>query len=1117
MSDLKHLLDSFIHDLSDIPSNDMLVSIDLESKKIIPISPVNSGTFTFPYEGGIKSVFKIASDSVRETDVNPLCICDSYIQWIKNEKEYRTPILLFPIQAKLKKLSNELTFSISDEWETNPYFKWLWKDWTDKDLPTFESSGELFDFVSNNIKAYALPIQVVQQQFIGNFHYHRFHVLRELEGVQKQTSFSTPLNQVLGEVSTINQTSSFSKYNLLSTDSDQQSVLKALQAKNCVLEGPPGTGKTQVIVNLIGKILDCKETVLLVSEKKVALDVILKKLSDVNLAQFAVSISSQTTKADFVKQLKTTWTYLEHKEETDEINYFLSENYKDNFSLLLQRLKDNSTFKGVDFAIFQEFLKKHPNEPKNFSTRVCSLSEWIDLKNQVINLEENLGSLSLIRNFSFAFYELVHPDSFVIEMNQRWMRLKEGFSIAVLSDLKSLNEKIGRAQLLENDLFSMYSSFLGKPKLYKTFENKLKAYTIIHEKIDDYSNELRIWKTIPTQTQFASWKNASTFFEKRKAKKAVSTSLVDTSIDFKTALSSLEVYYSLIKQKEELREYFAENNFSTQLIELQLEHQFLKSLLKEDASVLNELIQWKSEDRKALIAHSTEIDYLLKKTERYFNVTESTSLSELFETSESVLKEIFPFWKQLSQLPASIYSSLEFCSSSEEIEAFIVHSNWKIIQANFPELSRFKVSDFSSKLETILSEQKIEQAWFSNKLIQTQLKKFRSYEQLLLSNTAKLSSEDKEKKKKLKKGKSLLVNEFSKSKSHKSIRELLASDAKDWIACLLPIWLSTPTQIADNFPLESELFDWSIFDEASQIPLPNAIGGLARSKRFLIAGDQQQMSPSSYFGKNYSFPNLMQQAAYYSEKHFLSYHYRSSHPDLIRFSNTYFYENRLHVFPAPVMDNAIGLHFVEKGRFVNRKNREEAQAIARFLENYSWKKSIGLIAFSEEQLNCILEFCSPKVIEQLEKQQEQNKGFVKALEKIQGDEADCLVISFGYGKNADGEFTNRFGPVNQSEGHKRLNVLFSRAKEKIEFFTSVQAKDFQLSENESVNLLRKWFLFCENADRKSNKQQLPFNLEFSTDGNKIAIKNPSKTIENVDDFLTFHQIMSLRNWKLNYI
>jgi hypothetical protein len=618
MSDLKQLLDSFIHDLSDIPSNDLLVSIDLESKKVLQLSEFNFATFTLSNEGTIKSVFKTASDSIRETDVNPLCICDSFIQWNKNGQDFKTPLLLHPVQVKLKKLTNELTFNISDDWEINPYFKWLWKDWTESDFPIFDSRNEVLEFIVSETGKQQLPISIENSQFIGNFHYHRFHVLRELEGIRKQSLFSNPLKQVLGETVTENASSSFTKYNLLSTDKDQLAVLNALESQNCVLEGPPGTGKTQVIVNLIGKILDSKETVLLVSEKKVALDVILKKLSDIDLGHFAVSISSQTSKADFIKKLKFTWSYLEQVEEQNEKNFFLSENYKDNLALLIHRLRDSSTFQGVDFATFQDFLKEHPHEPKNFSTQVCSLKEWIVLKEEVMKLEENIGSLSLICNFKHAFYQLEHPDTLINELIERLEKIKKFFPIQGISDVRKLNEKVGRAQLLENDLFTHYSSFIGKLKLYKTFENKVRDLKTLEEKLVESLKENAIWKSIPTHTQLISWKNATSFFQKRKAKSAVSKLLNDSSVLFENALITLEKQYSLEKEKEEIQSYFLENNFSLNLLDLQFEHQFLKSLLNENPSVLNELVSWKKEDRKALIELASDIDFVLIKVERYF-------------------------------------------------------------------------------------------------------------------------------------------------------------------------------------------------------------------------------------------------------------------------------------------------------------------------------------------------------------------------------------------------------------------------------------------------------------------------------------------------------------------
>ena len=69
----------------------------------------------------------------------------------------------------------------------------------------------------------------------------------------------------------------------------------------------------------------------------------------------------------------------------------------------------------------------------------------------------------------------------------------------------------------------------------------------------------------------------------------------------------------------------------------------------------------------------------------------------------------------------------------------------------------------------------------------------------------------------------------------------------------------------------------------------------------------------------------------------------------------------------------------------------------------------------------------------------------------------------------------RFGPVNVHGGHHRLNVLFSRAKEKIDFFSSVELKDFSQSNNEGVRHLMKWF---ELMNEKSAHSQPNENVKF---------------------------------------
>ena len=63
--------------------------------------------------------------------------------------------------------------------------------------------------------------------------------------------------------------------------------------------------------------------------------------------------------------------------------------------------------------------------------------------------------------------------------------------------------------------------------------------------------------------------------------------------------------------------------------------------------------------------------------------------------------------------------------------------------------------------------------------------------------------------------------------------------------------------------------------------------------------------------------------------------------------------------------------------------------------------------------------------------------FVKNLENVQGDERDVILISVGYGRDADGYLAMNFGPLNHEGGERRLNVLITRARARLEVFASI--------------------------------------------------------------------------------
>ena len=62
-----------------------------------------------------------------------------------------------------------------------------------------------------------------------------------------------------------------------------------------------------------------------------------------------------------------------------------------------------------------------------------------------------------------------------------------------------------------------------------------------------------------------------------------------------------------------------------------------------------------------------------------------------------------------------------------------------------------------------------------------------------------------------------------------------------------PIWLMSPLSVSDTLPLDPDLFDVVIFDEASQIPPEEAIPAIYRAQQVIVVGDEMQLPPTTFF------------------------------------------------------------------------------------------------------------------------------------------------------------------------------------------------------------------------------------------------------------------------------
>lgn len=388
---------------------------------------------------------------------------------------------------------------------------------------------------------------------------------------------------------------------------------------------------------------------------------------------------------------------------------------------------------------------------------------------------------------------------------------------------------------------------------------------------------------------------------------------------------------------------------------------------------------------------------------------------------------------------------------------------------------------------------------------------------------SQLTTEEKAFKQRYARGRRELEHEFGKTMRFKSIRDLVEAESGDVVFDLKPIWLMSPLSVADTLPLDTSRFDVVIFDEASQIRLEEAVPAIFRARQIIVVGDEMQLPPSNFFSAargeedsllidedgdlveyDLNADSLLSHATQNLPSTLLGWHYRSREEALISFSNNAFYRGELLTVPdctlpredggeinvktieeaeenvAKVLQRGISYHFMETAVYAKRRNAMEATYIARMVRELLQREtgeSIGIVAFSEAQQNEI-ESALDRLGEEdaafrnrLETEMEREEDgqfcglFIKNLENVQGDERDIIILSICYGYGADRRMLMNFGPINQTGGEKRLNVIFSRARRHMVVVSSIHHHDITNEYNDGANCLRNYLEYAAAVSR----------------------------------------------------
>lgn len=1113
-SQVENSISELLKESSQFNTNDVLVHVNRENKKLF-FSPEE---MTFDLDVFPKVILREAEKTKKESGVNSLCFALGTVQLKIGEKDVETPVLLSPVDFSKNKIQQTVTLEILEEDAfINPFLKY----YLEKTILRSDEEKTSDQWTEIKTVLNELGLKTSDFKIVGNFHHHRYEIVKELEELLALGNHSENVKTILGE-SSQNESKDFNFQSdlLFPADVDHEEVFKKASVQNMVIQGPPGTGKSQVLSNVLGKVLAGNNTTVVVSEKRVALEVLQKKLSVFGLDKLCFVASSDRLSHSFLQELKSTWDYFESHSEKPINNLRLSEQFEANLQMTLDLLSQDELIGGVSFHTFKSIVSNRDVSQFSYSSRVPNIPHYLDQKDTVLDLylaglNSTVGRLKTRTIQGEDFSKL---DAAILTWIETFNLLKKDFNFDTWNDFSGTLKEAANCQIYENDLYKKYAEIFrpnSKPQL--RFLSLRKKYLKAFAEVEQIQSNQSHWKIVPSESETLAFKEnlkSGGFFSKIQSKKRWKEI---SNLPFSNADNALK------QHADELTKINLLTQIKVKLCQIGIENPDSEvSLIHQTLSVYSE-DQWTSlqaipsEKRSRITSHHRTLEKLYFDLNSNFNLQGDTSILNFLNQLNASFSEILARKEKIKSLDELTLETLLRNNAFDSFSGQVLYSHLTRFKEQFPAFSSFDVNEISKKVNDILNAQSSEAKLFAQQIENKVSNAFLKSHELLSIPARNLSEEQKELKARLRKGKSILVKEFSKTRSHPSLRELFNSEAREWIQLLKPIWLSNPSQLAKCFPLEEGLFDVAIFDEASQIPLGNALGTIQRSKRILIAGDEYQMGPSTYFKSgNSEIVDLLHQANYYWSKVELKHHYRSQHPELISFSNTHFYQGDLKAFPAFPTSNAIQHHYIENGRFIDRKNLQEAKSLAKSIEAVLDKKdTVGIVAFSEEQLNCIWSDMSASSQKKLSDRLDNNQGFFKSLENVQGDECDHLFISFGYAKNEDGEFHLRFGPMNTTNGRKRLNVLLTRAIKSIHFFCSVKSTDFKLSDNESINLLRQWIAFAENHSSNADLE-LPFGLKAEVDGHTITLEKIQKSLPNAREVATLQSVLENRGWEVRY-
>lgn len=1110
-----------------------------------------------------------ANRNERELGFNQLKLVSVFVDWFDKESDARvmSPFLLHDIHLnRVKGVEDQYEIVFEGEPYLNPFIAYIWKnrfdfEWVEGDSYKLENIKSCIKQIDPKLDIGDTEIStqdpykwglIHSKAVIGNFDFRRMSLIQDYDEILKNDRL---LDDLIKYKAPINQDDSkHYNYEVLATDPSQNKVInRVLDGDNLTIQGPPGTGKSQTLVNICANMVARGKSVLLVSDKRVALDVVQERLQECGLGKLSMySHDSKRDRKSMISDLKKVYqdlistpvdlgASLHEIQKNQESRQSIQKVVKRYF----EELDEIDTF-GVSLNALYDVVLGMPESRVDLDDKdkiqLPLYGEFLRVKAKIKELEASLVSLGYDRQFckhpfSWINRNILGGDYAAQTIKARLLELDNYKDLADFIKTSNLDG----LSMSELQLHFIRIEFLKKLKeiecldLLEIGNNRIEEFDRISKAIKAASKELESikqqnihWINKPSirdaQQAIGILQQADTWLKRtfnRTYKKTLKG--IKERYDFSAHLvppdnvdimSLLVSEYSVEAKLKDLHESFHAEFGSHQFdlvyaivnevrTKIDVNDKYVQSLLY-NGELLDASYSYSSsyerlyQDSKRLLSGATEqsCETVITKLNRLLGVIDE------IDTLCYLCKQLSTdkVYTVIQNLELTV-SELEWACASYEIQQRLKLRYW-LKDTDATDI-QYKIDE---ELDLLKSARDIHTNYINDRLRQNLQQSIELSEKSVVG----MSQDFRDKRKVLRDARRILEHEFGKQQRYKSIRELVDAGVMPLLKQIKPIWMMGPHAVADNLNLEQD-FDLVIFDEASQLRLEEGIPSCLRAGQVVIVGDEMQMPPSNFFSSKSDADVAESLLSYFGSTwshEQLKWHYRSASRSLIDFSNKQFYNNELLIVPSiDKIDPPIKRVYVSNGKFIDRRNKQEASVIVEQLKELlsQGEKSIGIVAFSLEQADEIedqldnLSRKDPIFGELLNNaiNYERNNCyeglFVKNLENVQGDERDIMLISIAYAHDDEGKFRQQFGPVSQNGGERRLNVLLTRARKQKIIVTSILSMDIT-GKSLGAEVMQKYLAFIENPSNLAD--------EYAS----ILELNP--------DVISFYKAMKVKGWEL---